>query len=120
MSKGTPHSRHTKASGRLTRSLGIEDDHDLVAEICDDGTLRIREEPVNRKLRRGEVLPEVALIARDIWEARKTEAPVGDTERRIDKVLARLPIADLSGSPEQVGYRAKVWLMKELKQEFEK
>jgi hypothetical protein len=116
----TQKSRHTAASGRLTRSFGIEDDQDLVAEINEDGTLRIREEPVHRKLKRGEAIPEVVLVARDIWDARKTEAPVGDTESRIDKVLARLPIADLSGSPEQVGYRAKVWLMAELKREFEK
>ncbi len=120
MSTTTPRSRHTAASGRLTRSLGIDGDYDLVAEICEDGTLRIREEPVHRKLKRGEALPEVVLVARDIWAARKTDAPVGDTESRIDKVLARLPIADLSGPPEQVGYKAKVWLLRELRREFEK
>lgn len=113
-------SRHTAASGRLTRSFGVKDDQDLVAEICDNGTLRIREEPTNRRLKRGEVLPEVVLVIRDIWEARKAEAPVGDVERQIDKVLARLPIADLSSTPEQVGYKAKVWLMHALKQEFKK
>lgn len=116
----TQKSRHTAASGRLTRSFGIENDQDLVAEICDDGTLRIREEPTNRRLKRGEVLPEVVLVVRDIWETRKKEAPVADVERRIGKVLVRLPIADLSGTAEQVGYKAKVWLMRELKQEFEK
>jgi hypothetical protein len=75
---------------------------------------------VFRRLKRGEVLPEVIINARAAWDNRQKESPIDDVERRIDKVLARIPIADLSGSAEQVGYRAKVWLMSELKQEFEK
>jgi hypothetical protein len=34
----------------------------------------------------------------------------------IEHLIRKAPIADLSGSHEQMGYRLKVWLMSELKQ----
>jgi hypothetical protein len=112
-------SRHTAISGKLTRSYGIQDSEDLVVEMSDDGNIKIRKEPTDRKLRRGEVLPEVVINVQDAWDNRKEETPTNELESRIDKVLAKLPIADLSGSPGQVGYIAKIWLMRELKNEFE-
>lgn len=117
-------SRHTPIAGRLSRSFGIDEVNalDLVAELRDDGTISIREEPVDRKLKRGEQLPEVIIDVRETWEAGKkntvSKAAPKEIESVIDRVLARLPIADLTGTPEQVGYRAKAWLMKELKREF--
>lgn len=104
--------------GRLTRSYGVEDDEDLVVELADDGSLRIRAEPVTRRLRRGEVLPEVVVDVRKTWDERKKDdASPHQIERIIDRVIARLPIADLSGTPEKVGYQAKVWLLNELRRE---
>lgn len=118
-------SRHTPISGSLSRSFGIDEETalDLVAELRDDGTIAIREEPVDRKLKRGEKLPEVVINIRETWDAGKKKASNAkaapkEIESAIDRVLARLPIADLSGPPEKVGYQAKVWLMKELQKEF--
>lgn len=118
-------SRHTPIAGKLSRSFGINEDDalDLVAEFRDDGTIAIREEPVDRKLKRGEKLPEVVINVRDTWTAGKKKASTAaaapkEIETVIDKVLARLPVADLTGTPEKVGYQAKVWLMRELKKEF--
>lgn len=118
-------SRHTTISGSLARSFGIDEETatDMVAEFRDNGTIAIREEPVNRKLKRGEKLPEIVINIRETWEAGKKKASNAaaapkEIESAIDRVLARLPIADLSGTPEKVGYQAKVWLMRELKREF--
>ena len=94
---------------------------DLVAEFREDGTIAIREEPVDRKLKRGEKLPEVVINVMDTWTSGKNkvtnDAPKA-IESSIDRILARLPVADLSGPPERVGYQAKVWLMRELQREF--
>ena len=118
-------SRHTTLTGSLARSFGIDEVNatDLVAEFRDDGTIAIREEPVDRKLKRGEKLPEIVIDVRDTWEAGKKKAQTAaaapkEIESVIDRILAKLPIADLSGTPEKVGYHAKVWLMRELKREF--
>ena len=113
-------SRHTVIAGRLSRSFGITDGDDLVAEFRDDGTISIREEPTERKLRRGEKLPEVVLNVREVWETRKNAQSAEDAKSLIEKVCAKLPIADLSGTPERVGYQAKVWLLNALKHEMEK
>jgi hypothetical protein len=118
-------SRHTTLVGSLARSFGIDEENatDLVAEFRDDGTIAIREEPVDRKLKRGEKLPEVVINIRETWDAGKKKANNAAAapkaiESAIDRVIARLPIADLSGSPDKVGYNAKAWLMNELQKEF--
>jgi len=111
-------SRHTRIAGKLSRSFGIVDDEDLVVEMRDDGTIAIREEPVNRRLKRNEQLDELVIDVRAAWEARKSQPKVGDIERRIDKVLAKLPVMALSGAPDKVGYQAKVWLMDAMAHEF--
>lgn len=110
-------SRHTTISGKLARSFGISDGDDLVVELVDDGTIRIREEPVHRKLRRGEVLPEVVLDVREIWAKRGEAEPAGAAESLVDRLLAAVPIADLSGTPQQMGYKTKAFLMGALKKE---
>jgi hypothetical protein len=109
----------------LARSFGIDEETatDLVAEFRDNGTIAIREEPADRKLKRGEKLPEVVINVLETWNAGKKKANNAAATPReitsaIDRVLARLPIADLSGSPDKVGYQAKAWLMHELQREF--
>lgn len=119
-------SRHTPISGKLSRSFGIDEETatDMVAEFREDGTIAIREEPVDRKLGRGEKLPEVVIDIREAWEAGQKKAVTAQAapkavETAIDRVLARLPVADLSeASPGKFTYNAKVWLMKELDREF--
>lgn len=118
-------SRHTTLIGSLARSFGIDEETatDLVAEFRDDGTIAIREEPVDRKLKRGEKLPEVVINVRETWNSGKKKANNAAAapkaiESAIDRVLAKLPIADLSGSPDKIGYHAKAWLIKELQKEF--
>lgn len=120
-------SRHTPITGSLTRSYGISDFTalDLVVELRDNGTITIREEPVDRKLKRGEKLPEIEINVRDTWEVGKKKtthaaarAAPEEIVSAIDRVIAKLPIADLSSTPELVGYKAKAWLMKELQKEF--
>lgn len=118
-------SRHTTLIGSLARSFGIDEENaiDLVAEFRDDGTIAIREEPVDRKLKRGEKLPEVVINVRETWNAGKKKATNASAapkaiESAIDRVIAKLPIADFSGTPDKVGYQAKVWLMNELQKEF--
>lgn len=108
-------SRHTPISGKLTRSFGVTGDVDLVAEMNADGTISIREEPVGRRLGRGEELPEVRVRVRDVWDNSLSVEPITASESWVDALLSSLPIANFSGSPERVGYLAKVWIMNELK-----
>lgn len=118
-------SRHTTLIGSLARSFGIDEKAatDLVVEFRDNGTIAIREEPVDRKLKRGEKLPEVVISVRETWDAGKKKASNAAAtpkaiESAIDRVIAKLPIADFSGAPDKVGYQVKVWLMNELQKEF--
>lgn len=120
-------SRHTPIAGSLSRSFGIDEINalDLVVELRDNGTIAIREEPVDRKLKRGEKLHEIEINVRDTWDVGKKKATHAvakaapkEIESAIDRVIAKLPIADLSSTPARVGYQAKAWLMKELQREF--
>ena len=89
-------SRHTPAKGLLTRSLGVEDDTDLVVGIDQDGTVMIRQEPTDRRLKRGEALPELRIDVRQAWEGRDAKGPVEseDTVRGILTALFHsLPVA---------------------------
>lgn len=116
-------SRHTSiGQTTLRRSYGITNDEDLVVSLCPDNRVTIHKEPVDRKLRRGEKLPEVTIDIEEAWANRKDDqvdnSTLSELESRIDRVIRKLPIADLSGSPEKVGYIAKSWLMRELEAEF--
>lgn len=112
-------SRHTPiGQTTLRRSYGITGNEDLVVSLHPDNRITIHKEPTDRKLRRGEELPEIAIDIEEAWANRVDDTPVSDLESRIDRVVRKLPIADLSGPPEKVGYIAKSWLMRELKAEF--
>jgi hypothetical protein len=113
-------SRHTPMGTTLKRSYGITDDQDLVVSMCSDRTVRVHAEPTTRKLRRGEQLEEVVIDIDEAWRNRAQGSPLLDFEHKVARVLRRLPIADLSGPAEKVGYLAKIWLMRELAAEFEK
>lgn len=112
----TNKSRHTQLSSTVTRSVGIEDGSDLVVELRPGGKLRLFLEPVARRLRRNESLPDVEFDLREMWEAR------ADAASRVDWVtglIKKLPVADFSGPPEKVGYKVQVWLLAELKKMHE-
>jgi hypothetical protein len=114
-------SRHTPAKGSLTRSFGNEDGEELVVELDAAGFVVFRREPLFRRLKRGEKLPELRLKVADIMEdLSKPQADIGDTEDVLEKLLKKLPIAKFEGdSPEKIAYSMKVWMMKALKEHIE-
>ena len=114
-------SRHTTLpdGAQITRSLGVTDETDFVAELRSDGILQLREEPVGRRLGRGEKLPSLDIDLRLLWEqGKKAEAP--DPSNWLDELIAAIPIADFNGSPDKVGYQVKVWVLNYLKRKNEK
>jgi hypothetical protein len=110
-------SRHTTMSGRLTRSFWIEGTEDFVVELVDDGQIIFRKEPADRKIKRGEQLPERRLDIREVM--RDLDArPKGEIEATaiIERLLEKAPIAKFEEEPPRsVAYAMKVWLIKELK-----
>ena len=111
-------SRHTPMSGRLTRSFGIDGTDDLVVELNADGQIIFRKEPADRKLRRGEQIPEKRM---DIRETMKdlSGKPAKEMEVTaiLEALLAKVPIAVFEGdTPKNLAYSMKCWLLKELKQ----
>lgn len=114
-------SRHTEMRGTLARSFGVKDDLDLVVELREGGIIAVRQEPVDRRLKRGEVLPEVCLSVENVWASRKEEKPPKETqsslEKSIDRLVSRIPIASFG---EDLGdketYRIKAWLWANAKQ----
>jgi hypothetical protein len=111
-------SRHTPVSGSLTRSFGIEGFNDLVVELKSDGQVIFRKEPVDRKIKRGEQLPERRLNVREVM-GDLGNRPTKELEVTsiIEALMAKAPIAQFEGdTPRNVSYSMKVWLLKELKQ----
>ncbi len=108
-------SRHTvlPKGAQITRSLGEDGENDFVAELRGDGRLRLRVEPVGRKLQRNEVLLGMELDLHEVWRNRKTEP---EQVNWLDKLIAAIPIADFSGPPDKVGYQVKVFILNHLKQ----
>jgi len=109
-------SRHTPLKGKLTRSFGLDDEaKDLVVELNAEQGIVIRKEPADRKLKRGEVLPSVVINPE---EAYKNDGNPAMEIAEILTILTRsMPIASfIEGPPNHVDYRAKVWLLAELKQ----
>jgi hypothetical protein len=105
-------------SGRLTRSFGIDGTDDLVVELNADGQVIFRKEPADRKLRRGEQIPEKRM---DIRETMKdlSGKPAKEMEVTaiLEALLAKVPIAVFEGdTPKNLAYSMKCWLLKELKQ----
>ena len=114
-------SRHTSLlpGTQITRSLGADDETDFVAELRADGILQLREEQVGRRIGRGEKLPSLDLDLRLLWEqGKKTEAP--EPANWLDEMIAAIPVADFSGTPEKLGYQVKVWVLNYLKRKNEK
>lgn len=109
-------SRHTPIKGSLVRSFGLTGSEDLVVEMRDTGHVVIKMEPTDRRLKRGEKLPEVLIDVRGAWESRTVEEAT-PTDAVIDKLISRMPIAKFEEGPAStVDYRAKCWLMKQLKE----
>ena len=103
--------------GSLTRSFGVDGTDDWVVELNADGRITFRKEPVDRKLRRGEKLPECTLNVRDVINNISTrpakEIEVSDI---LENLLAQLPISKFEeDTPKNVVYNMKVWLMRELR-----
>lgn len=111
--------RHTPMRGKLARSFGIEGTEDMVVELREEGVVAFRREPADRKLKRGEQLPELAL------DVKETCQNLGSRDDRdamdlVEAVAARIPIAKFSETkPENVAYEVKCWLMQEMKNEIE-
>jgi hypothetical protein len=111
--------RHTPIRGKLTRSFGVVDDEDLVVELREEGQVVFRREPADRKLRRGEQLPELVL------NVEETCQNLGSRDSRdaidlVEAVAARIPIAKFEEvRPERVAYEMKCWLIKEMEKEIE-
>lgn len=112
-------SRHTvlPKGAQITRSLGDDGDGDFVVELQGDGKLKLREEPVGRKLVRNEKVPSMEVDLHELWRNRKT---VPESDNWLDDLIAAIPIADFSGTPDKVGYLVKVWILNYLKQKNEK
>jgi hypothetical protein len=118
-------SRHTPIKGKLTRSFGQEGNQDLVVEFNEAGYVAMRKEPVDRKLKRGEQLPEARLTLDELWE-HVSQVPVsapklGEVEQILDRLLARLATADLGIEEfgERPHYRLKAWLWQQLKNQID-
>jgi hypothetical protein len=110
-------SRHTPASGRLTRSFGIDGTDDLVVELDASGYVVFRKEPADRKLKRGEKLPERRVDVREVMkDLAGRPAKEMEAEEIIEKILAKFPIAKFEeDSPKNIVYAMKVWMLRELK-----
>ena len=106
-------SRHTLLKGSISRSLGVDGNEDTVVEIRDDRTVVIRKEPTDRRLGRGEKLPEVVIDVDDAWEKGNAAS---NAEAKVDQLLSALHTADFSGqTPEKIEYKMRVWLINKLK-----
>ena len=114
-------SRHTEAKGTLTRSLGVNNETDLVVGIDADGYFVIREEPTDRKLKRNEKLPELKMDIRQMWEGsdrgnKDPDSTADEFVEMLDEVIQRMPIAKFEEGPaDKIHYRAKFWILEELK-----
>lgn len=110
-------SRHTTMTGRLVRSFGFDGNEDLVVELVDDGQVIFRKEPTDRKIRRGEQLPERRLNVREVMKdllARPAQEMAA--AEIIEAIIAKLPIAKFEeDEPKNIAYAMKVWLLNELK-----
>lgn len=110
-------SRHTPMTGRLTRSFGIDGTDDLVVELTAEGQVVFRKEPADRKLKRGEQLPERRLCVREVMrDLAGRPAKEMEAEAIIVELMARAPIAKFEeDTPKNVAYAMKVWLLRELR-----
>ncbi len=110
-------SRHTPMTGRLTRSFGIDGTDDLVVELTAEGQVVFRKEPADRKLKRGEQLPERRMDVREVMrDLAGRPAKEMEAEAIIVELMVRAPIAKFEeDTPKNVAYAMKVWLLRELR-----
>lgn len=110
-------SRHPTMKGKLTRSFGIDETDDLVVELHEDGHVAFRKEPIHRKLKRGEQIPELRLNVAEICEELAgPPAQANDVDAILQKVADRIPVASFEDeSPAKVAYKMKVWLINAVK-----
>lgn len=110
-------SRHTEMKGRLTRSFGSDGEDDQVVELDESGHVMFRKEPLGRRLRRGEVLPEVRLSVAEVLAGIGKKAPAAQSaEDILTRIADRIPIAKFEeDQPRNVAYAMKVWLMREFR-----
>lgn len=115
-------SRHTEMRGRLSRSFGSDGEEDQVVELDESGYVVFRREPLNRRLRRGEELPEVRLSVREVLSGVGKKAPATQSaEDILERILAKIPIAKFEGdTPRNLAYAMKVWLLREVKRVVDK
>ena len=110
-------SRHTPMSGKLTRHFFTEENEDLVVELNAEGYVVFRREPNDRKLKRGEQLPEFRVNV--IEACSNLSAPAAeesDVAAILEKIAAKVPIASFEDeTPAKAAYKMKVWLLDELK-----
>lgn len=92
--------------------MSLDEDTVLVALIQDDGTVTIADKPATGRRKRGTQPKVVTVDLVDVWKHREDSAAV---ETVFDDLLRKMPVADFTGTPEKVGYQAKVWLMKQLR-----
>ncbi len=96
-------------------------DRELVIHLEPGGVIRLVAEPVNRRLGRGEALPEVRLNAEALFNegvqvGNKEISVSKDIDGKMNKVLTKVAIAHDEGSP--AFYYAKATLMKAIKEVF--
>lgn len=99
-------------------------DSELVIHIEPGGIIRLVAEPTNRRLGRGEVLPEVKLDAVQLFNSRKPgkadagngELKLGDAamEGKINAIMSKVAITHDEGTP--AFYHAKAALLKAMKE----
>ena len=121
-------SRHTPLGNGLSRSLQADlegyEDSELVIHLEPGGVIRLVAEPTNRRLGRGETLPEVKLNAVELFNSRKSskgdgnEGELGEAflDGKIKAVLTKVAITYDEGTPSF--YHAKVALLKAMREVF--
>lgn len=107
--------RHTPIKGKLTRSFGPDENDDMVVELDESGHVTFRREPIGRRLKRNEKLPELTLNVEEVLtDLAGPPAKESDLVEILQGVADRIPIAKFEGK--DVAYEAKVWLIKTMEQ----
>ena len=115
--------RHTPIpdKGKLCRSYGMDSEtgEDIVVELR-KGEIEIRREPTDRKIKRGEKLPNLVLNVQELADnlnssVDTTEAEVS-VQAILDEILLKLPVAKFEEESGNKGYKVKAWLYQALKE----
>lgn len=113
-------SRHTPMKGKLSRSFGFDDTEDLVVELNAEGFVAFRREPNDRKLKRGEQLPEVRLDVRDMCSDLSVPKPAAQEDEMVailERVAGQLTVRKFEEEPpKNLAHTMKFQLLDMLKQ----